>query len=671
MEDALTRLEKLQQKIKDSLAKSNDTYASLDALNAAIEDQARSGLSLSQSTKSIQKLLQKRKKMIEQEALREAGVDITGMKDLEKFSREKEAAINELSKLWKDRLDMIRRVGNHPNNRNLKKLNTQIGVMMDVVHQYEGAEQQQASNMLETRSWKDWVGSLDLGTKAMAALEYQVLRTIESLKSAGLSYRQIPEQFINSIIGFFKDLPHGLFLSPAVQAQLKGQFARNQLTTNMDENARLPAAQLANMGVSVDSAQKLSYQLYRISGYSADSSKSWVQTVRSLEEANHIPNNILFEKMAQDMDLLANAANRVPGALAAAEVNASRLGISLRSVEGLADKLTGNFEDYLDAQARLQTVLPGTDLTQVMIASQYGSTNDVLNALRGALGNRDIGNLPRSIRQMISQSFGLSQEELVNIGKGVKPEDQFKYQQTSISLWTDMKESLGRIAVTLTELVVGLMALKTGTQIAKGVIGSGGVNKLIGSSALFGGGNALLKGGFGQFSSIAGRLGTGLAIGGGALGGFEAVSDFASTVKQGHSAGHALLRNLGALVGLGAGVALALPTGGLSLLTMGGAGLGIGSLVDTLITHNLLPNDATRNNGDVTVAPQTNAVASVQLSDDDRNIQSQNFELLAAKMDELIRVIRAGGFTVNMDGQKVGEVVQQAFARGNRTPAVL
>lgn len=207
-----------------------------------------------------------------------------------------------------------------------------------------------------------------------------------------------------------------VFLSPE-------QRARTQMATTRELGGRAPAAMtkdiesLVQTGISPEDAAKLSAHMYRVSGYSATAASQMTNMAKAMATANGIGEADLLGEMAANANLLSNAANRLPGALAKAVIESQKMGVSLQGAEGFANRITGDFENYLDMQAKLQTVMPGVDMTNVMLASQYGSTDDVMQSLRGTFGGMDIGRMPRSIRQMITGATGISEEELVNYGK--------------------------------------------------------------------------------------------------------------------------------------------------------------------------------------------------------------------------------------------------------------
>lgn len=183
----------------------------------------------------------------------------------------------------------------------------------------------------------------------------------------------------------------------------------------------------------------------------------------------------ILRKMAENGDLFANAANRSAEAMTNLIQNTEKLGVSISSISGFADRMTGDFETFLDAQAQLQVVMPGVDLTSAVMAAQYGSEDDVLIELQKAMAGRDIGQLPRSIRQMISNSFGISQDQLVNLGRPMAAADKTIPKGTDepedkiAGAAADMVGAVAEFArsIHLFELIVGSMFFN------RGVLGGG------------------------------------------------------------------------------------------------------------------------------------------------------------------------------------------------------
>jgi hypothetical protein len=360
-------------------------------------------------------------------------------------------------------------------------------------------------------------------------------------------------------------------------------FATNQLFAGTPTGLTSGIASYTTSGgKDIETLTQVQYRMMQVHGWSSKVANNWVETTRAMATAYNIPLDKLTQRVAENMNLLANSANRGAGDLDKLVARNERLGLSPQIWGRMADSLTGNFEGYLDSQAKLQTILPGFDLTGVMMASQFGSDEDVQNALTAQLGGRDIGKLPRSLRNMIAGSLGMSVEDLVKVGseKNMPQELQIK----SNTLLEDIRNILrdqNSTGAFVKGLIGRMFDLTDGPlmQTFKKYLPLFFLN-----SFLFKSGSTVM----GNIAGAANNFGVGalspMALGMGMvpllrLGGLSGVVSGVSDLNEGHSFGHAGLSALSSAGGAIGGSMVGRWIGGMLGSAGGPAGAIVGSMI--------------------------------------------------------------------------------------------
>lgn len=350
-------------------------------------------------------------------------------------------------------------------------------------------------------------------------------------------------------------MSQGVFASMADVAKVGGQIGNRLGTVDfapelLDNSVFL----MKHMKLTEEQSARLGTTFYRMSGFSTKTAASSLIVAENLARKNLYPAGTLMRQMADDTEIFARHASQGAQAFARAEMFTARAGTNLKNIEGFADRLVGDFESSLKMQAELQTYMPDFDFSEIMFASQFGSSEDVTKSLMTQLKGRDISKMPRSFQMAIQKSLGFSFEELQSLSKGIEPgKEGFKGYQPGdetrgiIKTWAtsvaDMVAENYKLVSSIILAATALQMLATSTlfnnRVTQGIIASFGqttLGKLIGSRAL----------------PIAGAGIAGLITGMGA---------FASSKGAGNSTGTALKK--------------ALTTGGLtSALSLGGAVLG-------------------------------------------------------------------------------------------------
>jgi hypothetical protein len=435
-------------------------------------------------------------------------------------------------------------------------------------------------------------------TVSLAFAADQIIKTFGELRQFGFSYNQSFTRLLTDIKTSVVSLLRGEgLISPRELARAQGSFGQSQLYGNIPQGLEQTIKNFTTLGgMDIQSFTDLAYRIMQINKWSTETASSWTNTLMNIAHANNIPMDVMVRKTAESMSLLANASNRNVSELSKMIIESARLNINMQNISAVGDNLTSSFETYLDAQAKLQTILPGTDLTGVMMAAQFGSESDLMDALSSMLGGRDIGTLPRSLRNMISGAIGMDVNDLVKLSTTDTMIDELKLSREALekirdSVNTNILESLigrtmGTLATNLTkgvELVLTALLFRSVAGIGGG---TGGMLSGMGSAFSVGAGGALAASAKPMFPSMTTTLGS-RALGAAKTGfpWLAGIGSGAMSLLEGEGIGEALtkggiagLSTLAATMGI---AALSLPAWG-SALAIGGATIGAGFLADKL-----------------------------------------------------------------------------------------
>lgn len=310
------------------------------------------------------------------------------------------------------------------------------------------------NNLTATSNSAQKVGNSFTGLLSpLRLLEYTTALLISSFisaahqfREAGMSYSRSVTDAGRTLLDSVRSIASGVFVTTRQLADLQLAFARRFMSapefTRRGGVGFETARTLMGAGVGGQEIGAVGARAFQAFRGDATRTAGILAGITTFADRAGLLKQLplIFEDIAKNANLMSNAANRTPQALAQAVVQARRLGIELGSTERVADRLTSDFETYLDAQAKLQTIMPGIDLTNVMVASQFGSSADVQNALMGAFGGRDIASMPRSYRNMIAQAMGMSVDELSRLAEG--PTEQTPEQEAVINSETHLSRML-------------------------------------------------------------------------------------------------------------------------------------------------------------------------------------------------------------------------------------
>lgn len=270
--------------------------------------------------------------------------------------------------------------------------------------------------------------------------------------------------------------------------------------------------------VSEISAAKLNAQLFRWNGQQGAAIRSAQHWVSALAQANGVIPGDLFEEMAEHTDDLARAASAGARGFAHQLIGLRKMGVEMRSISSMGDRLVGDFEGTLEAAARLQTFMPGFDMSGIQFAAQFGNNEQLALEVRTALqrsGVQSLSNLPRSLQNSLAGSLGLTLTEIENLLKSSN--DSIKINTSSEDIAAHQETVMKNLAQTalnkgddilkaITGGFNGVLAYLFGRDVARGIFRAMG--RGISTAARFGGVNSAR---FARIQQIAASGGPGAA----------------------------------------------------------------------------------------------------------------------------------------------------------------
>lgn len=367
-----------------------------------------------------------------------------------------------------------------------------------------------------------------------------VVIAMTRIQQQGAAFKQVLDVTVDSIKNLGQVFRTGVVAGVSDLALAQISLGRNlgglnRVTKDLIEST----VELSNVyNVSEQNAAKINSQLFRWTGRSGQLVKNTQQYVVALAKANsQLPGDVI-EQMAQNTDELARFANQGAEGFARQLVVLNKMGVSMKSISGLADRLVTDFEGTLQSAAKLQTFMPGFDISGVQFAAQFGTNEQVAVELQTALqrsGISSLSQLPRSLQNAIGSSLGMSLTEVQNLLTNTLTETQVN-QVTAEHFDTKIDKLINSgintandIVNTLRQGFNSILAFLLGRESLRGIRGVGGTATRIGRTAgrmmpfvrgmgapLLGAGLSLATGG--GAGGALGSLTGGLA--GGALGSF-------------------------------------------------------------------------------------------------------------------------------------------------------
>jgi hypothetical protein len=386
-------------------------------------------------------------------------------------------------------------------------------------------------------------------------------------------------------------LKQGVFATNQDVAKNIGELGNRFGTVNIPPQLAQQATYLTeHIKLSVEQAGRLNNMFYRMSSFSTKTATAMSNVAINMAYKNAYPVGTLMRDIADDADAFARHAAQGIQEFAKGEMLTRRMGTNLKSMEGFADRLVGDFDGSLRMQAEIQTYMPDMDFSKIMFASQFGSTADVTEALREQLKGRDISKMPRSFQLAIQKNLGLSFEEIQGLSRGTNQKPIEKGVDTTLHVDKALATSVMDFISANTKVILGLGLLTIASNSA--------------SAALFR--MSLLGAITGKFGGAAGAVGatSGFSVGANSLLGTAALGTGAymgfNQYQKAKESGHSTTASVGqgvatsgaaALVGLGgraagrwlfskmAGKAIGAGIGGLLGSVLPGAGTVAGAVI--------------------------------------------------------------------------------------------
>jgi hypothetical protein len=550
-----------------------------------------------------------------------------------------------------------------------------------------------------------------VGVAAIGAVLKVADDVYRRLRESGMDGIQAVQQFGVVAKDTFAGWKAGVLAGPAAFAKSLGTLSNAMGSMTVPQDAVVATTRIAQYaGVGQEAASHLVSQMTRLSQWSGKAAANGLSLARNIANARHMNMDTMMRDMAENAGLMANYAGRGFEAFARSLATTRQLGVSMNRISGFADHLVDDFENSITMSAKIQTILPGFDMDQVMYAASFGTDEDVAKSLQQALagsGLKTLDQLPRQLRNMITNSLGLSPEEVGNLLSGAqKPE---LTNAGPSAQYNDKLHAIGTSALDLASsnvaLIAGIGGLTKAVWSNTGAILSGGLFKKAAGKlgSLLGGGSSAAAGAESGIAGAAGATGgigllgkaLGLGVGGGLLsGGIDAYMQHKAGMSTGRALEHGGVMG-GSVMGgalLGASLGSVVPIigtviGGL----LGGLAGGFGGekLADSFFGSGGQPTD---NAGELqtlpdgttvsSMSPPTPAtpdltamqgsIASMYSSQSNTQRPTAQTEMKYPTVDmskvegllgKLIKAVEAGHVIV-MDGREVGKGVLNSYARG-------
>jgi hypothetical protein len=301
------------------------------------------------------------------------------------------------------------------------------------------------------------VAGLGAVISVMSQLQKQGLTLQQNFDTVVQSIKNLDQVFRTGVVAGFGDL-----------ARAQVGLGRNLGNIKNVSNLLIESTvELSNAyGVSEKTAAKINAQLFRWNGRNAELVRYSQRYAVALANVNgQLPADII-EEMAQNTDELARFANKGADGFARQVAALNKMGVSMKSIAGLADSLVMDFEGSLESAAKLQTFLPGFNISGLQFAAQFGTNEQVATELQTLLQRTGVGSLdrlPRSLQNAVSGSLRMPLTEIQNLLTNTEADT--KVRQPTVE---DLENNFKR---------AGNSLLKTGSDIVGAI--TDGVNKIL------------------------------------------------------------------------------------------------------------------------------------------------------------------------------------------------
>ena len=425
----------------------------------------------------------------------------------------------------------------------------QESMVSEVQAQHQIQEKLLGTLGTSTEALKGMYAQAVLLTKAMLANPYLLLAaaaaaTAMALKKAvtfGLDLQDSIGTSASQTVKITKS-----FADPAALAQLKLLGVEVGATTKLfgdsfgdvslatKENLIALGQQKRLLGISVEDSIKLSKEFMSLTGSSFDASMNFQKMTAELAEANGLRPGDVVADLANNTEVFADFAKDGGKNLAAAAVQARKLGMSLSSTAKIANSLLdfeSSIEKEMEASMMIGKQLNFNKARQLALEGDIaGAAKDVVSQIGGAA---ELNKMNVLQRRALAESIGVSTDELSRLATGkldIKSDTKSVEEQNLTAmgllqsgqeLLTDATKILTYATIALTA-VMGAKALtdlgkylknsSIGKSVGKGVkAGVGKTSKVLKSTKVTNKGRLNRTGGLGK--ALKGtKLGKGLDV---------------------------------------------------------------------------------------------------------------------------------------------------------------
>ena len=223
----------------------------------------------------------------------------------------------------------------------------------------------------------------------------------------------------------------------------------NELTTNFGFS-NLEAANLSlkvldtsrALGLSNSEGSKLFGTLINIGGLSAETAEQFSESAAQLAQANGAAPTVVLKDLANSSETIAKFTGMTPDNLAKAAIQANKLGLSLKDIDGVAESLL-DFQGSLNKEIEA-SILLGRDIN-LQKARELALNNDLegvaVEITKQVGGEAEFNKLNLIQRKALAESIGLSVEQL---SKVVTNQDKVKTLNDAIAGSDSFEDLLGR-----------------------------------------------------------------------------------------------------------------------------------------------------------------------------------------------------------------------------------
>lgn len=226
--------------------------------------------------------------------------------------------------------------------------------------------------------------------------------------------------------GMAEALGRGVLLSPREAAEVVGNLAR--YTETLGQITATTVANVAELqqrfGLSADEAARLVAELKITPGYTDEMTADMIKFADNLAQSMDMAPARVMSEMAKNAQIFAQHGAAAAESLTRAAVEAVRMGTSLETVEGFADRLVGDVEGTIEGFMRLRAL--GIDIgdpMELMRLAEAGETGELGRRLAERLQAQGLGLNIRSLGRVRARALEgvlrIDIEELARMAKGV------------------------------------------------------------------------------------------------------------------------------------------------------------------------------------------------------------------------------------------------------------